>query len=80
MKRFICVGAQKAGTTSLYDMLNQHPDVVKKMRAAYDQFWKEARPLMVNEDAPMSPTRPFHVWFDEQMKNGGIPDWKPPTL
>ena len=76
--------------TALYDMqkdpgqqtniIEQHPDVVEEMRAAYDQFWKETRPLMVNEDAPMSPTRPFHVWFEEQMKAGGIPDWEPPTL
>ena len=50
------------------------------MRAAYDAFWKSARPLMVNEDAPMSPTRPYHVWYDEQMKAGGIPDWTPPKL
>ena len=35
---------------------------------------------MVNEDAPMSPTRPYHVWYDEQMKAGGIPDWTPPKL
>ena len=50
------------------------------MRAAYNKFWKEARPLMVNEDVPMSPTRPFHVWFAEQQKAGGIPDWKAPKL
>ncbi|MFT4684416.1 MAG: hypothetical protein ACI863_001019, partial [Flavobacteriales bacterium] len=24
---FYCVGAQKAGTTTLHDILNQHPDV-----------------------------------------------------
>lgn len=58
----------------------QHPEVIKEMRSAYDKFWKEARPLMVNEKAPMSKTRPFHLWYDEQMNNGGIPDWNPPTL
>jgi hypothetical protein len=50
------------------------------MREAYDKFWKEARPLMVNEKAPMSKTRPFHVWYKEQMEKGGIPDWVPPIL
>ena len=75
---------------ALYDMIadpgqqtniiEEHPEVVKEMRAAYEKFWKEARPLMVNEDAPMSPTRPFHVWYEEQMKAGGIPDWTPPKL
>lgn len=64
-------------TTNVAD---QHPEVVKQMREAYDAFWKEARPLMVNEDAPMSPTRPFHVWYEAQLKDGGIPDWVPPSL
>ena len=59
---------------------DQHPGVVKEMRNAYDKFWKEARPLMVNEKAPMSKTRPFHVWFNEQMEQGGIPKWIPPQL
>lgn len=62
------------------DVKDQHPETVKQMLAAYDAFWKETRPLMVNETAPMSPTRPFHVWYEEQMKNGGIPDWKEPKL
>jgi arylsulfatase len=62
------------------DVAEQHPEIVAAMRAAYDSFWKEARPLMVNEDAPMSKTRPFHVWYKQQMEAGGIPDWSPPAL
>ena len=62
------------------DVAARHPGVVKEMRSAYDKFWKEARPLMVNEQAPMSKTRPFHVWFKEQMEQGGIPPWSPPGL
>ena len=62
------------------NIINHHPEVAAKMRAAYNKFWNKARPLMVNEDVPMSPTRPFHVWYAEQMKNGGIPDWKAPKL
>ena len=27
LPNFLCVGAQKAGTTTLYDILNQHPDI-----------------------------------------------------
>jgi arylsulfatase A-like enzyme len=59
---------------------DQKPEVVEEMRAAYDKFWKEARPLMVNETAPMSPTKPFHVLFNKQSKTTGIPDWQPPKL
>ena len=62
------------------NIIDQHPEVAEKMRAAYNKFWKEARPLMVNESAPMSKTRPFHVWYAEQMKNSGIPQWKAPKL
>ena len=54
--------------------------LVKKMQAAYEKFWTEARPLMVNEGVPMSKTRPFHVWHAEQLKNDGIPDWSEPEL
>mgnify|MGYP002526849324 FL=1 len=62
------------------NIIDQHPEVAEKMRAAFNKFWKAARPLMVNESAPMSTTRPFHVWYAEQMKSGGIPDWKPSSL
>ncbi|MEZ5328610.1 MAG: arylsulfatase [Verrucomicrobiales bacterium] len=75
---------------ALYDMesdpgqktniATQNPDQVQAMRAAYDAFWKETRPLMVNESAPMSPTRPFHVLYKEQEANGGIPMWQVPEL
>lgn len=77
-------------TDMLYDMLadpgqttnviDQFPEVAKAMREAYDAFWKETRPLMVNEDAPMSPTRPYHVLFEEQTAAGGIPKWEAPEL
>ena len=62
------------------NIANEHPEVVKKMRDAYDQFWKEARPLMVNEEAPMSETQPFRVHYEKQLRSSGIPDWQPPTL
>ena len=91
--RYVGPPAARKGSTgpgALYDMqkdpgqktnvAGQHAEVMKKMRAAYGQFWSEARPLMVNESTPMSPTRPFHEWFAEQMKSSGIPDWKPSKL
>lgn len=78
------------GKEELYDMENdpgqttnvidQHPEVAAEMLKAYEQFWSETRPLMVNEDAPMSPTRPYHVWYHEQVAAGGIPAWSAPEL
>ncbi|NQT38443.1 MAG: arylsulfatase [Planctomycetes bacterium] len=76
--------------SALYDMLadpgqktnviDQHPEVVAAMRKAYDRWWAGTVPMMVNETAPMSKTRPFHVWYNEQKANDGIPDWQPPKL
>ena len=76
--------------TQLYDMekdpgqtrniVDRHPELVAAMLAAYDKFWQEARPLMVNENVPMSPTRPFHVLYEQQQKSGGIPQWQAPDL
>jgi arylsulfatase len=62
------------------NVAGEHPEIVAQMKAAYDAFWKEARPLMVNETAPMSPTKPFHELYGQQLKSGGIPDWTPPAL
>jgi arylsulfatase len=62
------------------NVMDQFPEVVEKMRAAYDAWWKETRPLMVNENVPMSPTRPFHELYQKQLETTGIPLWQPPTL
>jgi arylsulfatase len=66
---------QDLGQTA--NVIDAHPDVVQAMRAAYDAWWKETRPLRVNEDAPMSPTRPFHELYRQQLQTTGIPKWKP---
>ena len=50
------------------------------MRKAYEEFWEKARPLMVNEDVPMSKTRPYHELYDKQLSEGGIPKWNQPEL
>ena len=75
---------------ALYDMqkdpsqteniIDAHPELVNTLRQEYDAWWKATRPLMVNEDAPMSPTRPFHEAYRQQQAAGGIPAWVPPQL
>ncbi|QDU79668.1 Arylsulfatase precursor [Polystyrenella longa] len=62
------------------NVIEDHPEVVEQMRTAYEKFWQETRPLMVNEDAPLSKTRPYHELYKAQMKSTGIPEWKPPAL
>ncbi len=40
------------------NVIKQHPEVAAKMLAAYDQWWAEVRPFMVNEDVPLAKERP----------------------
>ncbi|MBN2295430.1 MAG: sulfatase-like hydrolase/transferase, partial [Pirellulales bacterium] len=75
------------GKDSLFDIVNdpgqkqnvieQHPKLAAKMLAAYDKWWTKTRPMMINENAPMSPVQPFHELYNKQLKTTGIPDWKP---
>ncbi|GAA5507944.1 arylsulfatase [Novipirellula caenicola] len=62
------------------DVAAEHPEVVAEMRKAYDQWWSETVPLMVNEDAPYSAEHPQGVRYERQLKERGIPKWTPPTL
>ncbi len=68
------IDADPAETTNV---IEQHPEAVKKMRAAYEQWWSDTRPLMVNEAVPNSPTKPFWVHYEKQKSTKGIPNWTP---
>jgi arylsulfatase len=70
----------KADPGQTTDVAGKFPKVVKSMREAYEKFWKDTRPLMVNENAPMSPTRPYHVLYEKQLNSEGIPTWREPNL
>ena len=62
------------------NIIDQHPDVVEQFRTFYSQWWLDTKPLLVNESAPMSATRPYHELYQQQMRSGGIPSWRPPQL
>jgi arylsulfatase len=62
------------------NVIADYPDIAAKMKAAYDRYWTQAIPLMVNENAPISPTKPYHEWYREQESAGGIPAWIAPEL
>jgi arylsulfatase len=64
-------------TTNVFD---DHPEVVKELQSAYEEFWKKARPLMVNEDAPLDVEKPFEANYLKQKEEGGIPNWVAPSL
>ena len=60
------------------DVAADHPKVVERLREAYDQWWEETLPLMVNETVPFAPAQPQTVRYEKQLKEKGIPDWEPP--
>lgn len=62
------------------NVIDQHPEVVAKLRRSYDKWWQETLPLMVNEDAAYAKQQPQAVRYEKQMAAQGIPDWKPLPL
>ena len=62
------------------NVIDDNPKVVKKLRKAYDKWWKETLPFMVNEDAPFAERQPQEVRYEKQLAEKGIPDWNPPQL
>jgi arylsulfatase A-like enzyme len=57
-----------------------HPDVARDMLAAYEDWWNEVRPLLVNEDAPLDTGKPFIEQFNKQKESQGLPTWDPGPL
>ena len=62
------------------DVAGSHPAVVAAMQKAYDAWWSETVPLMVNENAPYAPHQPQAVRYEKQLQAGGIPKWSRPQL
>jgi len=67
------IAADPGETTNV---ISKHPDQVARMRKAYDQWWSEVLPAMVNEDAPVPKENPFKVLYRTQAASAkGIPAW-----
>ena len=54
------------------NVIAAHPEVVAKLRAAYDQWWTDVQPLLVNEDAVGPKVNPMKALYWKQF--GGGPD------
>ena len=62
------------------NVIKEHPEVAQNLLKAYDAWWCEVRPLMINEDASLEKAQPFVVQFESQRKTTGIPNWISPQL
>jgi arylsulfatase len=58
-----------------HNVIDKYPDVVANMRQAYDKWWDEVLPAMVNEDAPHAKENPYRVLYLKQQAEKGIPLW-----
>jgi arylsulfatase A-like enzyme len=52
------------------NVIAEHPDVVARMRAAYDRWWAEVLPAMENEDAVGPKVNPFKEKYEAQFGRG----------
>jgi len=59
------------------NVIADHPEIARKMLKAYDQWWDQVRPMMVNEDATLDTGKPFIEQYEKQKREKGIPLWKP---
>jgi len=56
------------------NVIAEHPEVAKELGAAYEQWWSECLPLMVNEKAMGPRINPFQELYYKQF--GGSPTEK----
>jgi len=62
----------KADPGETTNVIDQHPDVVAALRAAYDKWWDEVQPLLVNENVIGPKMNPMKALYWKQF--GGGPD------
>lgn len=78
------------GKHELYDMVNDpgesknviadHPEVARELFAAYETWWDEVRPLLINEGESLDKQKPFVEQFNKQNIERGVPDWVEPKI
>ncbi|HTN73802.1 MAG TPA: arylsulfatase, partial [Pirellulaceae bacterium] len=73
-KELFDLQADRGETTNV---IERHPEVVAKLRAAYDTWWVDVQPLLVNEDAVGPQVNPYKELYWKQF--GGGPSDEQPT-
>jgi arylsulfatase len=62
----------KADRGETVNLIDSKPEVVAKLRAAYEQWWTDILPMQVNENATAPKVNPMKALYWEQL--GGGPD------
>jgi len=60
----------KADPGESKDVISEHPDVVATLRAAYDQWWTDVQPLLVNENIVGPKVNPMKELYWKQFGGG----------
>jgi arylsulfatase len=60
----------KADPGEKTDVAEQHPEVVRKLEAAYDKWWESVQADLVNEDAVGPTVNPFKARYWKQFGGG----------
>jgi arylsulfatase len=63
----------KSDTGETTDVSSQFPEAVKRMDAAYGQWWEEILPCLENENAVGPKVNPFQELFWKQFGGGPGP-------
>ena len=64
----------KADPGEQRDVLKENPEVVRRMAASYDAWWRDVQPLLVNEKAMGPRLNPFAEIFWKQFGGGPTPE------
>jgi arylsulfatase len=60
----------KADPGETKNVIAEHPEVIAKLRAAYDQWWRDVQPLLVNENAVGPKINPMKELYWKQFGGG----------
>lgn len=63
----------QADPTQARNVFSEHPDEVQKLRAAYEQWWKDVQPDLINEDAVAPVANPFQERWRKQLRENPPP-------
>ena len=60
----------KADPGERHDVAAEHPEVVRRLEAAYDHWWDSVQPQLVNENAIPPKVNPFKELYWRQFGGG----------